>query len=261
MTTLFFGTQSVKMFSLAKNTTFKVNRFAHATAAELGGESRISRKITDTCSATDSVNAVVLTFGGTDCKFSYYRRPCTEDNPPDPETAMIKFAAGYMDFVCRVKELMKPKGAKIIVIGAEPNGSPPSKTFAQCVFYKMVADTAENRRKIEDSVETKHPDELRKTFNSTLKHLCSVHEMEYIDIDEFILETDATDRDQSVVKKKFCDIMDVSVNLNWDENLLLYRAKLRPICVFISAALNLKHDREAYLVDKSAWLAKRQKTM
>ena len=62
-----------------------------------------------------------------------------------------------------------------------------------------------------------------------------------------------------MVKKKFCDIMDVSVNLNWDENLMLYRTKLRPICVFISAALNLKHDREAYLVDKSAWLTKRQK--
>ena len=260
MTTLFFGTQSVKMFSLAKNTTFKVNRFANATAAELGGEGRISRKIIDTCRATESVNAVVLTFGGTDCKFSYYKRLCAEESPPDPETMMIKCAAAYMEFVNSIRDAMNPKGVKIIVIGAEPNGSPPSKTFAQCVFYKMVADTAENRRKIEDSVETKHPDELRQTFNGTLKHLCSVHEMEYIDIDEFILEPDTTDRDQSVVKKKFCDIMDVSVNLNWDENLMLYRAKLRPICVFISAALNLKHDREAYLVDKSAWLTKRQKT-
>ena len=164
-----------------------------------------------------------------------------------------------MDFVYRIEDLMKPRGAKIIVIGAEPNGSPPSKTFAQCVLYKMVADTAENRRKIEDSVETNHPEELRKTFNGTLKHLCSVHEVEYMDIDEFILETDTTDRDQSVVKKKFCDIMDVSVNLNWDENLLLYRAKLRPICVFISTALNLKHEREVYLLDKLSWLAKKQK--
>ena len=259
MTTLFFGTQSVKMFSLAKNNTFKVNRFTNATALGLGKEDRNSRKIISTCSEIESVNAVVLAFGGTDCKFSYYQRLCAEDTPPDPEIVMIKCAAAYMDFVCRIEELMKPKGAKIIVIGAEPNGSPPSKTFAQCVHYAMVADRAENREKIEDNVKSLHPDELRKTFNATLKHLCSVHEVEYMDIDEFILEDTIIDHDKSVVKQEFRDVMDISVNLNWDENLLLYRAKLRPICVFISTALNLKHEREVYVLDKLSWLAKRQK--
>ena len=259
MSTLFFGTQSVKMFSLAKNNTFKVNRFANATALGLGKEDRTSRKILSTCGAIESVNAVVLMFGGTDCKFSYYQRLCTEETPPDPEVAMIKCAAAYMDFVCRIEELMKPKGAKIIVIGAEPNGSPPSKTFAQCVLYSMVADRADNRRMIEDSVKSLHPDELRKTFNATLKHLCSVHEVEYVDIDEFILEDTITDHDKSAVKHEFRDVMDISMNLNWDENLLLYRAKLRPICVFISTALNLKHEREVYVLDKLSWLAKKQK--
>ena len=172
---------------------------------------------------------------------------------------MIKCAAAYMDFVGRIEELMKPKGAKIIVIGAEPNGSPPSKTFAQCVLYSMVADRADNRRMIEDSVKSLHPDELRKTFNATLKHLCSVHEVEYVDIDEFILEDTITDHDKSAVKHEFRDVMDISMNLNWDENLLLYRAKLRPICVFISTALNLKHEREVYVLDKLSWLTKKQK--
>lgn len=259
MSTLFFGTQSVKMFSLAKNTTFKVNRFTNATVMGLGKDDRNSRKIMNACNAAESVNAVVLVFGGTDCKFSYYQRLCTEQTPPDPEVTMIKHAVTYIEFACRIKDLMKPKGAKIVVLGVEPNGSPPSKTFAQCVHYSMVENTMENRRKIEDSVEMNHPEELRKAFNTTVEHLCAVHELEYMDIDEFILEESTPDRDQSVVKPEFRDVMDISVHLNWDENLMLYRAKLRPICVFISAALNLKHGREAYVMEKSSQLAKKQK--
>ena len=259
-TYLVVGSSATGMFQLVYGSQVRVLRYTTATAKGLGQNNKNSQHIWDMFStkyANVDISAVIWVFGNVDTKFSYYYKLCREWNgdiqdKPRPDTVMESCAISYMSFVKKVHDsFLSKKGIKTIVLGAEPNGAPPTLMFDQCVKYFVAQDTKENRTRVTDSIATHHPDCLRKSFNSTVRDQCLANEFHYLDLDDQLLVPYGSDTlGTSVVKEDYVDITPSSVHLNWEGTLLLYIKKLRTIGVSIDDTLDLDQTRDAYKKEK-----------
>ena len=259
---LFFGSSLINTFALAQEERFRINRFKGATAKGIGQDNNNSRMIWNIVThkySNESPEAIIWMFGSIDCKFSYYYKLCTEHNIPDPQKTMIECATKYIHFVSKVHTFFKGKGTKTIIIGAEPNGSPPCKTYEQCVHYCVIPETQDNKQKILESIQTTHPDQLRQIYNNTLVQLCSENGFEYISIDDKLVNPGVIDLNTSIVIPDFTDILDMSVHLNWEANLLFYKEKLKDKNFAIETKLDLTQSRQAYLEEKTIRIKREKK--
>jgi hypothetical protein len=191
----FVGSSAVGLFRLAYGSQVRVLRYSTATAKGLGQNNKNSQHIWDMLSskyAHVDFSAVIWMFGNVDAKFSFYYKLCREwcgvpDEKPDPFLVMEQCASTYMQFVKKVHtNFLEPKQRQIktVVIGAEPNGAPPSLLFEQCVKYFVAPDTPVNKNRIEESIMTYHPEVLRKRYNHTLEQICKDNGYYYIDLDD-----------------------------------------------------------------------------
>ena len=261
--TLFFGSSPINTFSLAREEKFRITRFTGATAKGLGQENNNSRMIWNIVTnkyARETPEAIIWMFGTIDCKFSYYYKLCTEPTIPCPTATMVDCATKYVSFVLKVHDLFKAKGTKTIIIGAEPNAAPPNKAYAQCLHYFIIPDTPENRRKVSDSVQHTHPEQLRQVYNNTLKRLCAEHGLEFVSIDDKLIDPHMTDLNTSIVKREYVDVLDVCVHLNWEANLLFYQEKLKERGFLIETTFDLAQSRAEYLKDKNERIQKIRRT-
>ena len=260
-TYLFMGSSATGLFNLAYGSRVRVLRYSGATAKGLGQNNKNSQHIWEMLSgkyARVDLSAVVWFFGDVDVKFSFYYKLCSEwdgtpDEKPDPFVVMEQCASTYMLFVKRVHDtFLHKRQIKTAVLGAEPNGAPPSILFEQLVKYFVTPDSAVNKRRVEESTTACHPELLRKKYNSTLQALCIEHGFEYVDLDQKLLkEGDVmSSLDQSVTKDEYVDISPTSVHLNWEGNLKLYIVKLREIGIYINDTLDLDLTRDEYINEK-----------
>ena len=249
---LFFGSSVTSMFSLLYCDSARVNRFPGATAKGLGQGNPNSKSIEHIILkkyANTPIHTLVWMFGSIDVKFSYLFKLCKQEIS-DPDAMMMSCAINYMNFV---RKMHAATNAMTVVIGCEPNGTPPDRVYEQMLKYDIVLDTPENKKKIQLAVHARHPDYLRRTFNDTLKQLCKVNGFHYVDIDDAILKTDAlhTPYNLSIVLDDHVDILDICVHLNWEANLMKYIPKLQKLGLQIDDTLDLENTRQEYIHEKS----------
>jgi hypothetical protein len=270
---LFFGSSEVSTFSLARDNMVRIQRFKGATAKGLGQENENSKQILHTIKVKYShvdVRAVLFMFGSVDCKLSYYYKLCNasdvqelQELMKDPDVFMTECAMRYISFIRSLQPVLEEKQACGIVIGVEPNGTPPDMVYGQCVRYMIIADTPANSARVKASIARHHPDKLRKTFNSVLRAMCARHGLAYVDIDNYVYDDEAEGNlSRSVVKSDYKDPYSTCIHLNWEATLLHYRHELRKLGITISDTLDLKRTREEYLETKAKRsLKKRGKTL
>ena len=253
---LFLGASDIQAFGICKDWRCRIHKFKAATAKGLGQGNQNSQKILQIVQRARSTRVVVWMFGTVDVKFSFLHKLCTQQDV-ESDSTMMMCAVRYMEFVKRVHSLLPP-AAKTIVIGVEPNNTPPIRLFEQCVKYRVMADTEENKRIVKDEVARQHPEAMRQTFNDILQHLCKVNGFEYLDIDDGLL-TDCRDPNVSVVTPVYRDAYELCIHLNWEGTVALYQPKLRALGVDLHIDLGeLERTRKEYLEEKAARPQKRK---
>jgi hypothetical protein len=259
---LCIGCSDAGMFSLTRDRSVRLLRISGATAKGLGqgnaNSQRILKFVERQLNGSAPIKSIIWIFGTVDVKFSAYYELCEKRKSSSKainlRDLMINCAVKYMEFVQEIHFNVKSRGhrPKIIVLGVEPNGAPPSVVFQQCLKYGVLSDTEENVQRVTKAVRKCHPDLLRRSFNDKLKELCVFNSFEYIDIDEHILNQDGLDDySMSMVKSEFADIVVNCVHLNWETNLVLYVSKLREKGVCINISVDLHRTREKYIQEKT----------
>lgn len=262
---LFIGNSDVGTFKLVYGSQVRIMRYSTATAKGLGQGNKNSQNIWETLTTKYSrvdLNAIVWMFGSVDAKFSYYYKLCrewdgNESDKPDPFKLMEECADKYIRFVKKVHDeflLPKDSQAKTVVLGAEPNGATPATLFEQCVKYFVAPDTPDNKKRVTESISQYHPDLLRLKLNEALKSKCLEHNLSYVDIDDALLDPDASkdSLDVSVTKEEYRDISPTSVHLNWEGVLKIYIERLRAVGVSINDTLDLEYTRDEYINEKQS---------
>lgn len=271
---LFIGSSAVNTFSLSRDPTIRIRKFKGATAKGLGLCNDNSKSIMHLIQSKYehcNLNAVVWMFGTVDCKFTYYYRICCSKNTnheldhllANPHCVMEDCAEKYIDFIKTASGFLKDakKDVIMIVMGVEPNSTPPELVYDQCLKYEIFADTACNKNLVTMSTTQYHPERLRRAFNRRLYRLCQAHGFKFLQVDDEIIKSKVGSKTESIVQDRFRDPYPLCVHLNWEEMVQIYVRALKKKCGLSLEmhTLDLEYTRKEYIEDKSKRPAKRIK--
>ena len=248
MSTLIFGDSFIGPFKLIDDKNLFVYKFKGSTMKGLTKENNENRKkIIDTVNNNNNIKCILFNFGQVDLYFSYYYDKFIKNKTFKMDSIIKK----YVKFISE----LKCNNCKKIILAVYPSPIKDKHIFNCLLYYDILSNKIVES--ISDTIKEKLSNfnfryKMYYKFNTLIKKYCKIYNINYINLDNELLNKDKT------LKQEFINPESMySIHLLWEPLIPILISKIKICNINIKYTENLKKSLENYLKQKKIRISKR----
>ena len=242
MSTLIFGDSFVGPFKLIDDKNINIYTFSGYTMKGITKKDNKNRKkIIEIVNNISSPKCMVFNFGQVDLYFSYYYKKFIKNEKFEMEPTIKKYVKFINSLNCN--------NCNKIILSVYPTVLKDKYVFKSLLKYKILSEEDVKYISKSDKEQTSNFSfryNMYLKFNNLLQKYCKVYNVNYINLDNELL-----DKKTNRIKQQFVNPSTiVSIHLLWEPLIPILVKKITDCNIMLKYKVNLKKSLEKYIIEK-----------